>query len=38
MKGYSEVEPKASIQIETASLKVMSQADIDRMAQQGEKA
>lgn len=32
------MEPKASIQIETASLKVMSQADIDRMAQQEQKA
>lgn len=32
------MEPKASIQIETASLKVMSQADIDKMVQQEQKA
>lgn len=29
------MEPKASIQIDTASLEVMSQADIDKMAQAG---
>lgn len=32
------MEPKAIIQIETASLKVVSQADIDRQAQHEAKA
>lgn len=31
-------EPKATIQIDPASLKVVSQADIDKMAQQTQQA